>query len=132
MTTSPRCWKVELAAVIMVSATLLAAAPARADLFAPAEVFGSAARPLNLQAADPAMEPPKMDAPSAVPASAPPPAPDSDQPFYKTPRFWVFAGLALVGAVAVVWGGSQLIHEINGGDPKSCGAMSIACAGEGR
>jgi hypothetical protein len=128
MTTSPRCWKVELAAVIMVSATLLAAAPARADLFAPAEGL----RPLNLQVADPAVEPPKVDAPSAIPPSAPPATPDSDQPFYKTPRFWVFAGLALVGAVAVVWGGSQLIHEINGGDPKSCGAMSIACAGEGR
>ena len=125
----------ELAAVIMVAATLLAATPARADLLAPAELLDGLARPLNLnlQAAPPSMEPPKMDAPSAVPPSAPPPAPsDESGPFYKTPRFWVFAGLALVGAVAVIWGGSQLIHEINGGDPKACGAMSVACAGEGR
>lgn len=133
--TSPRCWKVELAAVLMVAATLLAAAPARAELFETLPVPTAAPSPLtlNLQAPDPGTEPPKVDAPSAIPPSAPAPAADSsDAPFYKTPKFWVVAGLALVGAVAVIWGGTQLMHEINGGDPKSCSPTAVACAGEGR
>jgi hypothetical protein len=55
-------------------------------------------------------------------------------PFYQKWQFWAIAGGAVVGAVALIWGGSAVYHQVNGGDIRGCmPTMSPAgCYGEGR
>ena len=56
-------------------------------------------------------------------------------PFYQKWQFWAITGGVVVGAVLAVWGGSALLHQINGGDVRACpmDAMSgSGCFGEGR
>lgn len=92
--------------------------------------------PAKLQAQDPD-DPTSLQAKEAAAAAAqaalvakaaPPPGP----PIYKRWKFWAVVGVAVVGAVALVWGGSVLAHRANGGDVMSCPATNIGCFGEGR
>jgi hypothetical protein len=55
-------------------------------------------------------------------------------PIYKKWQFWAVAGAILVGGIALIWGGSAIVHEVNGGDIKGCSAMNspAGCFGEGR
>ena len=53
--------------------------------------------------------------------------------FYEKWQFWAIAAAVVVGAVAVIWGGSALAHQINGGDVRPCNMMfNGRCFGEGR
>ncbi|HEX3696844.1 MAG TPA: hypothetical protein VH374_15805 [Polyangia bacterium] len=92
--------------------------------------------PIKLQAQDPD-DPGNAEAKAAAAAAAaalvakpvpPPPGP----PIYKQWKFWAVAGAAVVGAVALVWGTSALVHAANGGDVKSCPNTDVGCFGEGR
>ena len=94
--------------------------------------------PLKLQAQDPD-DPGKMEAKEAAAAAAAAQAAlvakaaqPTQPPFYKRWKVWAVAGAVVVGAVALVWGGSAIAHAANGGDVKSCPAMNIGCFGEGR
>jgi hypothetical protein len=55
-------------------------------------------------------------------------------PFYQKWQFWAITGGAVIGAVALIWGGSAVYHQMNGGDIRACSPdMSPAgCYGEGR
>jgi hypothetical protein len=55
-------------------------------------------------------------------------------PFYQKWQFWAIAGGAVVASVALIWGGSAVYHQVNGGDIRACmPSMSPAgCYGEGR
>jgi hypothetical protein len=54
-------------------------------------------------------------------------------PFYEKWQFWAIAGAALVGLVALIWGGQALSHQINGGDVRPCNMDFMGrCFGEGR
>ena len=54
-------------------------------------------------------------------------------PFYEKWQFWAIVGGALVGVVALVWGGSALYHTINGGDVRPCNpTFQDRCFGEGQ
>jgi len=54
-------------------------------------------------------------------------------PFYEKWQFWAIAGAVVVGAVALIWGGSALYHTINGGDVRPCNPdFQMRCFGEGQ
>jgi uncharacterized membrane protein len=54
-------------------------------------------------------------------------------PFYQKWQFWAITGGAVVGAVLLIWGGSALVHSMNGGDVRACPMEAGAgCYGEGR
>jgi hypothetical protein len=54
-------------------------------------------------------------------------------PFYEKWQFWAIAGAAVVGIIALVWGGQALAHQINGGDVRPCNMdFQGRCFGEGR
>jgi len=54
-------------------------------------------------------------------------------PFYEKWQFWAIAIGVVVGAVALIWGGGALAHQINGGDVRPCNMMfQDRCFGEGR
>jgi hypothetical protein len=55
-------------------------------------------------------------------------------PFYQKWQFWAITGGVLVGAAALIWGGSAVYHQMNGGDIRPCSSsMSpVGCYGEGR
>ena len=54
-------------------------------------------------------------------------------PFYEKWQFWVIAGGAVVGLVALVLGANALAHQINGGDVRPCNMDFMGrCFGEGR
>jgi hypothetical protein len=54
-------------------------------------------------------------------------------PFYEKWQFWAIAGGVVVGAIALIWGGQALAHQINGGDVRPCNMMFDGrCFGEGR
>ena len=52
--------------------------------------------------------------------------------FYQKWQFWAITGGVIVGAVALVWGGSALYHSLNGGDVRPCNPMFIGCYGQGQ
>jgi hypothetical protein len=52
--------------------------------------------------------------------------------FYQKWQFWAITGGVIVGAVALVWGGSALYHSLNGGDVRPCNPMFIGCFGQGQ
>ena len=54
------------------------------------------------------------------------------EPFYQKWQFWAITGGVIVGAVALVWGGSALYHSLNGGDVRPCNPMFIGCFGKGQ
>lgn len=51
--------------------------------------------------------------------------------FYEKWQFWAITGGIVVGAVALVLGGSALYHSVNGGDVRPCNPMFIGCFGQG-
>jgi hypothetical protein len=54
-------------------------------------------------------------------------------PFYEKWQFWAIAGGVIVGAIALIWGGQALAHQINGGDVRPCNMDFMGrCFGEGR
>ena len=54
-------------------------------------------------------------------------------PFYEKWQFWAIAGAVVVGAVALIWGGSALYHTIHGGDVRPCNPdFQMRCFGEGQ
>jgi hypothetical protein len=54
-------------------------------------------------------------------------------PFYEKWQFWAIAGAVVVGAVALIWGGSALYHTLNGGDVRPCNPdFQMRCFGEGQ
>ena len=53
-------------------------------------------------------------------------------PFYEKWQFYVLTGVVLVAVVGLVWGGSALLHQMNGGDVRPCNPMFLGCGGEGR
>jgi hypothetical protein len=59
---------------------------------------------------------------------------DQGTPFYQKWQFWAITGGVVVGAVLAVWGGSALLHQINGGDVRACDMSKFGtnCFGEGR
>lgn len=58
---------------------------------------------------------------------------EEGEPFYQKWQFWAIAGGAVVGAVLLIWGGSALVHQMNGGDVRTCPMNAGAgCYGEGR
>jgi hypothetical protein len=115
-----------------------AAQPTGGEVVPGSEAAAPASKePPKLQAQDPD-DPGKVAAKEEAAAAAqaalvakpapPPPGP----PIYKQWKFWAVAGAAVVGAIALVWGGSALVHAANGGDVKSCPSTDVACFGEGR
>jgi len=53
--------------------------------------------------------------------------------FYEKWQFWAIAIGVVVGAVALIWGGQALAHQVNGGDVRPCNMMfQDRCFGEGR
>ncbi len=112
------------------------AQPTGGEIVPGSEAAPASKEPPKLQAQDPD-DPGKVAAKEAAAAAAaavvakpvpPPPGP----PIYKQWKFWAVAGVAVVGAIALVWGGSALGHAANGGDVKSCPPTDVACFGEGR
>lgn len=59
---------------------------------------------------------------------------DEKTPLYKKWEFWAIVGGAVVGAVALGFGGAAIYHQMNGGDIRGCDAMAApaGCYGEGR
>jgi len=54
-------------------------------------------------------------------------------PFYEKWQFWAIAGAVVVGAIALIWGGQALAHQLNGGDVRPCNMdFKDRCFGEGR
>lgn len=55
-------------------------------------------------------------------------------PFYQKWEFWAIAGGVVVGSVLAIWGGSAVLHQMNGGDVRACNPMNLpaGCFGEGR
>ena len=54
-------------------------------------------------------------------------------PFYEKWQFWAIAGAVVVGAIALIWGGQALAHQLNGGDVRPCNMdFQGRCFGEGR
>jgi hypothetical protein len=55
-------------------------------------------------------------------------------PFYQKWQFWAIAGGVVVGAVLAIWGGSAVVHQINGGDVRGCDMTQDlgGCYGAGR
>ena len=53
-------------------------------------------------------------------------------PFYEKWQFWVLAGVVVIAAVGLVWGGIALSNNLSGGDVRPCNPMFIGCFGEGR
>jgi hypothetical protein len=51
--------------------------------------------------------------------------------FYQKWQFWAITGGIVVGAVALIWGGSALYHSANGGDVRPCNPSFIGCFGQG-
>jgi hypothetical protein len=154
---SPRRWQWGLAIIAGVVALATSAGSPRAELAfrkkpaaqapAPAptggdlgtDAAGAAAAPkgpVKLQAQDPdaprdpaEVKPATLDPALVKPLPPPPP---QGPPLYKQWKFWAVTGAIVVGAVAVVWGGSALLHAANGGDVKSCPMNNAGCFGEGR
>lgn len=56
---------------------------------------------------------------------------DAGPPFYEKWQFWVIAGAVVVGAVAAIWAGQQISHQISGGDVRPCNSAFTACFGDG-
>jgi hypothetical protein len=54
-----------------------------------------------------------------------------DEAFYQKWQFWAITGAVVVGAVALIWGGSELYHAVNGGDVRPCNPSFTACFGQG-
>jgi Rieske Fe-S protein len=52
-------------------------------------------------------------------------------PIYTKWQFWAITGGVVVGLVAAVWGGTKLVHSMNGGDVRPCNPMFAGCFGEG-
>ena len=52
-------------------------------------------------------------------------------PFYEKWQFWAIAGAVVVGAIALIWGGEALAHQLNGGDVRACNMTFQGCFGEG-
>jgi hypothetical protein len=52
-------------------------------------------------------------------------------PMYEKWQFWAIVGVAIVGVGALIWGGSALYHQLNGGDVRPCNADFQGCFGEG-
>ena len=53
--------------------------------------------------------------------------------FYEKWQFWAIAGAVVVAAVGIIWGGSALYHQLNGGDVRPCAVdFQGRCFGEGR
>ena len=53
--------------------------------------------------------------------------------FYEKWQFWAIAGAVVVGAIALIWGGQALAHQLNGGDVRPCNMdFKDRCFGEGR
>jgi hypothetical protein len=59
---------------------------------------------------------------------------EQGEPFYNKWQFWAITGGVVVGAVLAIWGGSAIIHQINGGDVRACdmSRFGMNCFGEGR
>ena len=54
-------------------------------------------------------------------------------PFYTKWQFWAIAGAVVVGAIALIWGGQALAHQLNGGDVRPCSPdFKMRCFGEGQ
>ncbi|HXU05206.1 MAG TPA: hypothetical protein VN903_29805 [Polyangia bacterium] len=54
-------------------------------------------------------------------------------PFYEKWQFWAITGAVIVGAIALIWGGQALAHQLNGGDVRPCNTdFEGRCFGEGR
>jgi len=53
-------------------------------------------------------------------------------PIYEKWQFWAVVGGAAVGLVALVWGATALLHQMNGGDVRPCSMTFKGCFGEGR
>jgi len=56
---------------------------------------------------------------------------DLGPPFYEKWQFWVIAGAVVVGAVAAIWAGQQISHQLSGGDVRPCNMSFTACFGDG-
>jgi len=52
-------------------------------------------------------------------------------PMYEKWQFWAIVGVAAVGVAALIWGGSALYHQLNGGDVRPCNMDFKGCFGEG-
>ena len=58
---------------------------------------------------------------------------DRGTPLYQKWEFWAITGAVVVGAVLAVWGGSAVLHEMNGGNIQQCPtAANDGCFGQGR
>jgi hypothetical protein len=54
-------------------------------------------------------------------------------PIYDKWEFWAITGAVVVGAVLTIWGGSAVLHQINGGDIQPCPVTANdKCWGQGR
>ncbi len=54
-------------------------------------------------------------------------------PIYEKWEFWAITGAVVVGAVLTVWGGSAILHQMNGGDIQGCPVSATdKCFGQGR
>ncbi|HVZ72135.1 MAG TPA: hypothetical protein VHJ20_07155 [Polyangia bacterium] len=58
---------------------------------------------------------------------------EKGDPIYKKWEFWAVTGAVVVGAVLAIWGGSAVLHQINGGDVQPCPmGANDGCFGQGR
>lgn len=54
-------------------------------------------------------------------------------PIYQKWEFWAITGAVVVGAVLTIWGGSAILHQMNGGDIQGCPMTATDhCFGQGR
>ena len=54
-------------------------------------------------------------------------------PIYDKWEFWAITGAVVVGAVLTIWGGSAILHQMNGGDIQACPMTATdRCFGQGR
>jgi hypothetical protein len=54
-------------------------------------------------------------------------------PIYDKWEFWAITGAVVVGAVLTIWGGSAILHQMNGGDIQGCPMTATdRCFGQGR
>ena len=81
--------------------------------------------------ADKPKDPSLLDKNAADAATAKQKQIDTGPPFYEKWQFWVIAGAVVVGAIAAIWAGQQISHQIGGGDVRPCNSTFTACFGDG-
>ena len=127
----PRNWTLSAAVALALTVTMtLVSLPRVAHADLGDEPSSKSSEPGQVEDNDKPKDPSlleKKPADAAVQKAAEP-----QVPFYEKWQFWAITGAVVLAAIGIVWGGSALAHQLNGGDVRPC-AMDFQgrCFGEG-